>query len=287
MLYSRPRSGAAASPAAAPGLRAFSRGPARLRGVLAMFEHATDALALSLAPGRLRFTAVERLRALEPPAGPLALTARDAFALLVDDPADAGRLARRLSAAARRIALERALARGLRAVPFGHAPTIPRCWGGWPMRRPCCGCAGTRRCWACRPWPSWGLAPPARTACARRAAWLKTCRPRACWSVSGLARGIDAAAHHGRAGRGAHRGRARLRRRRALPGRALRVGGRSGRATAPCSPSSRRAPRPARTTSRCGTASSAASAWRRSWSRRPNGAARSSRPAPRSTRGAR
>lgn len=160
-----------------------------------MFEQTLDALALSLAPGALRFSAVPRLRALDRPPGAAPFSAHAALATLIDDPAEASALAGRLTAAARRV-LRRAAARGLRAVPLGH-PDYP------PLLARVADAPAVL--WVRGAAPA--LALPAVAVVGARAAspeGLRTARllgeglaAAGVLVVSGLARGVDAAAHEG------------------------------------------------------------------------------------------
>lgn len=157
-----------------------------------MFERPVDAVAISLAPGRLRFSAVARLRQL-PRSG--SFTASEAFAALVDDADEACRLASRLGETARHI-LDQALARQLRPVPFGttdYPPLLARLEDApavlWARGQPAV------------------LALPAVAVVGSRAASPEGLRAARVLGedlasagvvvVSGLARGVDAAAHAG------------------------------------------------------------------------------------------
>jgi DNA processing protein len=160
-----------------------------------MFEHTIDALAVSLAPGRLRFTAVSRLQALERPAGAPPFTARTAFAALGGDPDEAAALAASLTHVAARV-LERATARGLRAVPLGH-PDYPPLLARLADAPAVLWVRGEAA----------ALALPAVAVVGSRAASPEGLRAARILGedlaaagvlvVSGLARGVDAAAHEG------------------------------------------------------------------------------------------
>lgn len=163
-----------------------------------MFATPIDATALSLAPGRLRFTAIARLRDLNPASAPL--TARQALAALIEDGAEADALARHLTGVAAR-AIADAGARGLQVIPLGQprypsmlarladAPAVLWVRGQAPaLSLPAVAVVGSR----------------AASAEGLRAARLlgEGLAAAGVVVVSGLARGIDAAAHEGALGAG-------------------------------------------------------------------------------------
>ena len=160
-----------------------------------MFAHLLDAVAISLAPGRLRFAAVRRLRSLDRSHDSPPLTARQALGVLLEDAGEAARLASGLSGSAARL-LDGALPRGLRVVAFGE-PAYPRLLAEIPDPPPVLWIRGLPDV----------LALPAVAVVGSRAAGAEGLRAARALGedlasagvvvVSGLARGVDAAAHEG------------------------------------------------------------------------------------------
>ena len=97
-----------------------------------------------------------------------------------------------------------------RRAPFGFAPKRPgsTCCRGmihdfqpfsarFPTVHPCCGTAGGSPCWMHRPWRSSDRAPRPRCRSIQPRGWRHDLAARGIVVVSGLARGVDSAAHRG------------------------------------------------------------------------------------------
>ena len=93
---------------------------------------------------------------------------------------------------ARTARLERPARSALRSA----SPPIRRCWRCWTTRPPSSPCLATPQRWPTAPSRWWAGAMPPPTASASRRTWPPNWRTRLV-VVSGLARGIDAAAHTG------------------------------------------------------------------------------------------